>query len=79
MELVLARFLTLAHTGMHPSEMLALGPADLDPAAEWVIVYGSKPGHDRAVLLTPALVEALHRYLSRRPELQDEERVFVLH
>jgi len=73
-----AWFLTLAHTGMRLSELLALGLDDLDLAAERAIVRGSKPGHDRVVFLTPALVEALHRYLGRRPELPDEERVFVL-
>ena len=74
-----AWFLTLAHTGMRLSEMLALGLDDLDLAAERAIVRGSKPGHDRVVFLTPALVEALHRYLEKRPELSDEGRVFVLH
>jgi site-specific recombinase XerD len=60
------------------SELLALGLDDLDLAAERAIVRGSKPGRDRVVFLTPALVEALQRYLSRRPDLPDEERVFVL-
>jgi len=64
---------------MRLSELLALGLDDLDLAAERAIVRGSKPGHDRVVFLTPALVEALYRYLGRRPELPNEERVFVLH
>lgn len=71
-------FLTLAHTGIRLSELLALGLDDLDLAEERAIVRGSKPGHDRVVFLTPALVEALHNYLEKRPELPDEERVFVL-
>jgi site-specific recombinase XerD len=74
-----AWFLTLAHTGMRLSELLALGLDDLDLATERAIVRSSKSGHDRIVFLTPALVEALHRYLGGRPELPDEERVFVLH
>jgi site-specific recombinase XerD len=74
-----AWFLTLAHTGVRLSEMLALGLEDLDLAGERAIVRGSKPGHDRVVFLTPALLEALHCYLEKRPELPDEGRVFVLH
>jgi integrase/recombinase XerD len=74
-----AWFLVLAHTGMRLSEMLALGLDDLDLAAERAIVRGSRPGHDRVVFLTPILIEALHRYLKKRPELPDEGRVFVLH
>ncbi len=45
--------------------MLALGLDDLDLAAERAIVRGSKPGHDRVVFLTPALIGALHRYLEK--------------
>jgi integrase/recombinase XerD len=74
-----AWFRSLAHTGMRLSELLALGLDNLDPATERAIVRGGKPGHDRVVFLSPALVEALHRYLGRRPDLPDEERVFVLH
>lgn len=74
-----AWFLTLAHTGMRLSELLALGLDDLDLAAERAIVRGSKPGHDQVVFLTPGLVEALRRYLEKRPEMPDEGRVFVLH
>jgi integrase/recombinase XerD len=51
----------------------------MDLAAEREIVRGSKPGHDRVVFLTPALIAALHRYLEKRPMQLDEERVFVLH
>lgn len=58
-----AWFLTLAHTGMRLSEMLALGLDDLELAAGRAIVRGSKPGHDRVVFLTLTLLEALHRYL----------------
>jgi site-specific recombinase XerD len=73
-----AWFLTLAHTGIRISEMLALGIEDLDLPEERAIVRGSKPGHDRVVFLTPMLIAALRRYLKRRPELPDEDRVFVL-
>jgi integrase/recombinase XerD len=74
----LAWFLTLAHTGVRLSEMLALGLDDLNLTAQRAVVRGSKPGHDRVVFLTPVLIEALHRYLEKRPELPDEGRVFVL-
>ena len=74
-----AWFLTLAHTGVRLSEMLALGLDDLDLAAQRATVRGSKPGHDRVVFLTPVLLEALHHYLEKRPKLPDEGRVFVLH
>jgi site-specific recombinase XerD len=73
-----AWFLTLAHTGVRLSEMLALGVDDLDLTAERAIVHGGKPGHDRVVFLTPALIEAINCYLDKRPELLDEDRVFVL-
>jgi integrase/recombinase XerD len=73
-----AWFMTLAHTGMRLSELLALGLDDLDLVVERAIVRGSKSGHDRVVFLMPALIEALNRYLDKRPELLDEERVFVL-
>jgi integrase/recombinase XerD len=73
-----AWFSVLAHTGMRLSELLALGLDDLDLAAKRAIVRGSKPGNDRVVFLTPLLVEALNRYLEKRPELSDEGRVFVL-
>jgi integrase len=63
---------------MRLSEMLALGLDDLDLAVERAIVRGSKPGHDRVVFLTPVLIEALNHYLEKRPELPDENRVFVL-
>ena len=43
MELALAWFLTLAHTGMRLSELLALRLDDLDPAAERAILRGSIP------------------------------------
>ena len=40
---------------------------------------GSKPGHDRAIHLTPALIDALGRFLARRPDLPGEDHVFLLH
>jgi integrase/recombinase XerD len=50
---------------------------DLDLAAERAIVRGSKPGNVRVVFLTPAFIETLRRYLDKRPEPQNEDRVFV--
>jgi site-specific recombinase XerD len=74
-----AWFLTLAHTGVRLSEVLALGLDDLDLAAERAIMRGSKPGHDRVAFLTHMLIEVLRRYLEVRPDLPDERRVFILH
>jgi site-specific recombinase XerD len=73
-----AWFLTLAHTGMRLSEMLALSLEDRDLASERAIVRGSKPGHDRVVFLTPPLTEAFRRYITKRPERGDEERLLIL-
>jgi site-specific recombinase XerD len=52
---------------------------DLSLAAGRAIVRGSKPGHDRAIYLTPALIEALQRFLPHRPDLPGEDHVFLLH
>ncbi len=48
-------------------------------AAGRAIVRGSKPGHDRALYLTPALIEALKRFVPQRPDLAGEDHVFLLH
>lgn len=74
-----AWFLTLAHTGLRVSELLALRLEDLDLEAGRATVRGGKPRHDRVVYLTPVLIESLIRYLALRPDLPDELRVFVLH
>ena len=73
-----AWFLVLAHTGIRVSELLALHLDDLDLDTGRATVRGSKPGHDRILFLTPPLIDALGRYLARRPYLPDEGRVFVL-
>lgn len=72
-------FLTLAHTGLRVSELLALRLEDLDLEAGRATVRCGKPRHDRVVYLTPVLIESLIRYLALRPDLPDELRVFVLH
>jgi len=74
-----AWFLTLAHTGLRVSELLALRLEDLDLQAGSATVRDGKPRHDRVVYLTPDLTKALMRYLAVRPELQGELRVFILH
>jgi site-specific recombinase XerD len=74
-----AWFLTLAHTGVRISELLDLRVGDVSLAAGRAIVRGSKPGHDRAIYLTPALIDALGRFLARRPDLPGEDHVFLLH
>ena len=74
-----AWFLTLAHTGLRVSELLALRLEDLDLEAGRAMVRGGKPRHDRVVYLTPVLIESLIRYLALRPDLPGELRVFILH
>jgi integrase/recombinase XerD len=74
-----AWFLTLAHTGVRISEMLALRLEDLDLEAGRATVRCGKLKHDRVVFLTPILIESLKRYLALRPEVPGEMRVFVLH
>jgi integrase/recombinase XerD len=74
-----AWFLTLAHTGVRLSELLDLRLDDLDLAAGRATIRGSKPGRDRVVYLTPPLSDALGRCLDQRPDLPEEDRVFVLH
>lgn len=74
-----AWFLTLAHTGLRVSELLALRLEDLDLEAGRAMVRSGKPRHDRVVYLTPVLIESLIRYLALRPDLPDELRVFILH
>jgi site-specific recombinase XerD len=74
-----AWFLTLAHTGVRISELLDLRVGDVNLLAGRAIVRGSKPGHDRAIYLTPALMDALGRFLARRPEVPGEDHVFLLH
>ena len=74
-----AWFLTLAHTGLRVSEVLALRLEDLDLEAGRATVRDGKPRHDRVVYLTPVLIESLIRYLALRPDLPDELRVFILH
>jgi site-specific recombinase XerD len=73
-----AWFLTLAHTGVRLSELLALRLDDLDLAAGRATVRDSKPGRDRVVYLTPPLIDALGRYLEQRPDLPGEDRIFLL-
>jgi site-specific recombinase XerD len=74
-----AWFLTLAHTGVRLSELLDLRLGDLNMAAGYATVRGGKPGRDRVVFLTPALTHALKWYLAQRPDLPDDDRLFVLH
>jgi site-specific recombinase XerD len=73
-----AWFLTLAHTGVRLSEMLDLRLGDLNLAGGYATVRGGKPGNDRVVYLTPQLMNALGRYLNKRPNLPDDDHVFLL-
>jgi site-specific recombinase XerD len=74
-----AFFLILAHTGIRLSEMLDLQLNDLNLAGGYATIRGGKPRKDRVVYLTPALHNALSRYLHQRPELPDNDHLFVLH
>jgi site-specific recombinase XerD len=74
-----AWFLTLAHTGVRISEMLDLRLDDLNLVAGYATVRGGKPDRDRVVYLTPQLTKALRCYLEKRPELPDDDHVFLLH
>ncbi len=73
-----AWFLTLAHTGLRISELLDLRLGDMSLAAGYSTIRSGKPGRDRVVYLTPALDRALRRYLNRRPDLPDDDHIFVL-
>jgi site-specific recombinase XerD len=73
-----ACILTLSHTGIRLSELLDLGLGDLNLEAGYATVRGGKPGRDRVVYLTPALIKALNRYLTKRPDLADNDDLFVL-
>jgi integrase/recombinase XerD len=73
-----AWFLTLAHTGIRLSELLDLRLSDLNLAGGYATIRGGKPGRDRVVYLTPALSHAIKHYLSQRPDLPDDDHLFVL-
>jgi site-specific recombinase XerD len=73
-----AWFLTLAQPGLRVSELLDLRLSDLSLMAGYATVRDGKHGRDRVVYLTPALVNALRRYLNQRPE-QPDDHVFLLH
>jgi site-specific recombinase XerD len=72
-------FLTLAHTGVRISELMDLRMGNVSLVAGRAIVRGSKPGHDRAIYLTPALIDALQRFLPNRPDLPGQDHIFLLH
>jgi integrase/recombinase XerC len=74
-----AWFLTLAHTGIRISELLDLRLDDLNLRAGYATIRTSKSAQDRVVYLTPPLIGALVNYLNQRPDLPDQDRVFLLH
>jgi integrase/recombinase XerD len=74
-----ACFLTLAHTGIRLSEFLDLRLEDLDLGSGYAAIRHSKPDRDRVVYLSPQLKNALQNYLQVRPDIPEEDRVFVLH
>ena len=73
-----ACFLILAHTGIRPSEFLDLRLEDLDLGSGYAAVRHSKQDRDRVVYLSPQLKNALQNYLQIRPDLPEEDRIFVL-
>jgi len=80
-----AWFLTLAHTGVRIGELLNLRLGDVDGSTELAEVLtggrlqvrGGKNACDRIVYLTPALCQALQRYLSHRPTVEDDHLWWV--
>lgn len=65
-------FLTLAHTGIRSCELLNLRLADIDLASRRIFVRGGKTADERIVFLTPALTDALARYLAQRPAVHND-------
>ncbi len=65
-------------SGVRLSELLDLRLGDLNLAASNATVRGGKPGRDRVVYLNPQLMSALGRYLNKRPNLPDDDHVFLL-
>jgi integrase/recombinase XerD len=74
-----AWFLTFAHTGVRRSELLDLRRGDLDLSRGVAVIREGKLGNDRVVYLTPPLIHALRQYLALRPDLPDNDHVFILH
>jgi site-specific recombinase XerD len=73
-----AWFLILAHTGMRRSELLDLRLDDLDLLRGTAMIRQGKGGLDRVVYLTHPLTHALQQYLTQRPDLSDNDHVFIL-
>ena len=71
-------FLMLAHTGIRLSEFLDLRLEDLDLGSGYAAIRHSKADRDRVVYLSPRLKNAIQNYLQVRPNLPNEDRVFVL-
>jgi integrase/recombinase XerD len=63
---------------MRLSELLDLRLSDLNLAVGYATVRGGKPGRDRVVYLTPGLSHALKRYVNQRPDVPDDDHLFVL-
>jgi integrase/recombinase XerD len=73
-----AMFGLMVGAGLRLSELLDLRLGDLDLTAGYATVRGSEPGRDRVIYLTPALNQVLKHYLAQRPDLPDEDHLFVL-
>ena len=71
-----AWFLALAHTGMRVNEMLDLRLGDLDFMGGRIIIAAPKNRKERIAFMTPALTEALTRYLAHRPTTDDDHLWF---
>ncbi len=74
-----AWFLTLAHTRVRLSESLDLRVGEVNLAASCATIRGGKPGRDRVVYLSPVPSHALKRYVNQRPDVPDDDHLFVLH
>jgi site-specific recombinase XerD len=74
-----AWFLMLAHTGIRLSELLDLRLGDLNFQKGYATIRSGKNQRDRVVFLTPQLTNALKHYLHQRPDVPEEDRLFLLH
>ena len=67
-----AWFLTLCQSGIRCGELVDLRLGDLDFSQRRLFIHSGKNGDERVVYLTPALLSALARYLSFRPQTADD-------
>ncbi len=67
-----AWFLTLCQTGIRCGELVDMRLGDFDFSQRRLFINSGKNGDERVVYLTPALLSALARYLTLRPQTDDD-------